>query len=74
MTDENVVQRAADLVGHSHPIRSDQREGRLTLYLLSVLGQGAEDVIRTVLPYMGERRSAKINECLNTPNLSHHPR
>lgn len=45
-----------------------------TTYGVAWRGQKAENVMRRVYQYMGVRRKAKIDECLRTPNLSHHSR
>lgn len=72
MCDEDVVRRAAALSPSKSRVRSRFRqEGWSTTFQLHWGGKEAETLMRAVLPYMGERRSTKIKECLNVPNLSH---
>ncbi len=76
MNDRDVVERAAALVGGKTKIRTERpREIKWSdSYRIEWNGKDAEHVMRTILPYMGQRRSAKIRECLATPNLSHYPK
>ncbi len=85
MSDEDIVTRAADLMkaARVRAIKPSQTKANNTyhnrerwsdVYELEIGGQKAEDVMSAVLPYMGKRRSAKIRECLATPNLSHKPK
>jgi len=75
MTDEDVVRFAAGLMGvrANGPYKRAGRDHQV-FYVAQAYGAKAEAVMRTVLPFMFERRAAKIRECLNTPNLSHTPR
>lgn len=65
MTDADIVERAGDLMGtrkaYTRPRRQpgwkDQTEIRIT-------GKRAAELMRTLLPYMGERRRATIAEIL----------
>ncbi len=74
MNDEDVVCRAGELMGAPVYLRSDLRPNYSDSYEVRINGYPAEELMRTVLPHMGNRRSAKIRECLGTPNLRHHPR
>lgn len=76
MTDKDVVERAASIAGGRTQVyeRSSTRPNTKPIYYARWYGTDAENFMRRVLPYMGKRRSAKINEILRTPNLSHHPR
>jgi hypothetical protein len=77
MTDKDVVVRATEVMPTSRKVavRKDERRPTFTdCYAISWGGIQAENLMRRVLPYMGERRKAKIEECLATPNLSHHGR
>lgn len=76
MTDEDIVKRAAVLVPCATKVRACRArcDSWSTTYVKCWNGADAEYIMRAVLPYMGERRSAKIRECLATPNLSHYPR
>lgn len=76
MTDADVVVRAAKLIGAPsvRRVRDTRKENFSDCYQTRVSGAKAEDTMRLVLPYMGERRVAKINELLRMENLSHHDR
>jgi hypothetical protein len=75
MCDEDVVQMAACLMDAKVRARKDNRKDEFNdTYECSVSGRKAEDVMLAVRPYMGQRRSAKIDELLEVPNLSHHPK
>lgn len=77
MTDEDVVRQAAQIFDPPSNVRRQaaSRSPRHTdTWTATWSGYRAEYVMRRVLPYMGERRSAKINELLAMENLSHHPR
>lgn len=72
MTDADVVQRAACLMGGNAKPREDKRSEKFnTCWECTVSGAKAEAVMKAILPFMGSRRRAKIQEALDTPNLSH---
>ncbi len=75
MTDEDVVLRAAELIGGKVNVRQrhsgDSFPNAKPLFFTSVAGQKAEDVMRAVQPFMGSRRKAKITTILQQKNLSH---
>lgn len=72
MTDADVVQRAACLMGGNAKAREDSRSAKFnTCWECTVSGAKAEAVMKAILPFMGARRRAKIQEALDTPNLSH---
>jgi hypothetical protein len=74
MTDLDVVRRAIDLIGGGYvAVRPSRKVEHKMAYEAQIYGQPAEDAMRAVLPYMGQRRSAKIREILEM-DLSHHPR
>ena len=69
MTDLDVVERATMVapLGPKAKIRSRTRadhERAKRIHRASWCGQQAINVMRRVQPYMGERRKARINECL----------
>jgi len=71
MNDRDVVERAALFhppakVGHRPP-RGHSKES----WQVQWTSVRAESLMRRVLPYMGERRTLKIEECLACPDLSH---
>ncbi len=65
MTDRDVVERFALFaeVGAIH-IRQSTRPEWAEFYAWSVAGKKAESVLRAMLPWLGERRSAKAREAL----------
>ena len=74
MGDIDVVKRAADIVGGS-PIYTYDRKGQKGFrdhhkpqHKITLRGYKAARVMEAILPYMGERRSAKIIELLNLWN------
>lgn len=73
MTDLDVVERAAQIMPAGKICKRDRanRMNCQTVYEVCWTSQKAENVMRRILPYMGERRKAKIDECLSAPNLSH---
>jgi hypothetical protein len=75
-TDEDVVLRCcAEFPNHGKVHvrqRQDHRHWK-PLYSTEWYGQAAEDLMRAVQPFMCARRTQRIQACLSTPNLSHHP-
>lgn len=67
MTDHDVVQRVAELCGTNKVHTVDyfhRRFGSQVQYEWTCRGRNAIEVMRAILPYMGERRAARINEIL----------
>jgi hypothetical protein len=64
MTDEDVVLRALPLMQATHIRSYDPKGNRKRLYLVDVSGRRALDLMKRILPYMGERRSMKIRETI----------
>lgn len=63
MVDRDVVGRAATLMGSS--IRVVYRtDGRRPTFHTEISGERAAQIMETLLPYMGARRSARIAEIL----------
>lgn len=77
MTDRDVVERAAAVFPANTAItvepRRDANHLHADCFSKSWYGADAERVMRAVLPHMCMRRTARIQECLSTPNLSHQP-
>lgn len=75
MTDLDVVQRAASVFPAKRAeVRTstwdhDNRSNSAVSYRYRWYGPGAQTLMEAVLPYMGERRAAKIRECLAERNL-----
>ena len=64
MTDKDVVDKAASLLGGA--VRAQVRKGnRKVQYYLSINGSQAAAWMMTLYTLMGERRKAKIKECLD---------
>lgn len=75
MTDKDVVERAAVLMGGNKVTpEKDKRENNSDCWVARSHGQKAAVVMKAVRPYMGQRRGAKIDELLAMSNLSHHPK
>lgn len=75
MTDKDVVEKAKEIMPACGPyVHNDNRPKHSTTYEVQWYGQRAENLMTRILPYMGERRKAKIDKCLSAPNLSHHSR
>ena len=72
MTDIDIIVRARNIIHPNGNFRRDERSvqsfkdgyKRKDTYILTVEGGSAATVMRTILPYMGSRRSERINECL----------
>lgn len=74
MTDQDIIARAADLMdAQSTTVRRAKGKPHWKqTYQARVAGARAERVMRSVRPFMGDRRGAKIDEILRK-ELSHHP-
>ena len=65
MTDEDVVQRAASLFETKvNVVSGTKKENRLQQYRAQISGSRAAQLMKDLLPHMGGRRSAKIQEIL----------
>lgn len=64
MTDEDVVERAAKLL-NAPSVRPQDRPDRKRTFVCAITGEPAAEMMRQLLPLMGERRSAKIREVLD---------
>lgn len=87
MSDKDVIERALQVFPSTNKLsyrdrtkqKGDPGVGRdfrrwSGAYSTKWAGYQAEELMRLVRPYMGERRGAKIDELLATTNLSHHPK
>lgn len=63
MTDQDIVERAAALMGASR-MTVVEREGCKPLYSVKVYGDVAEALMRRVRPLLGSRRGARVDELL----------
>lgn len=64
MSDRDVVERAARLMGVTCHSVKPRRAGWSTMWKCAATGARADRVMEAVLPYMGERRTARIREIL----------
>lgn len=60
MTDGDVVDRFAGLVGVESRVRTRRKPHWKDQYLATVYGAKAEELMRRILPFMGERRRDTI--------------
>ena len=64
MTDEDIIQRVSILFNTSYRALPQRHEGYKTVYRTEVFGERAISLMLAILPNMGTRRSAKINEVI----------
>lgn len=64
-TDRDVMEKVASLIGGNVRTSPDPRPNRKTMYNIEIYGVKAEKWMKTLLPLMGERRSARIQEILD---------
>ena len=63
MTDRDLIERVAQLVGRKRPILSRPSTHK-PMYGIVICGKNAINVMTDILPHMSERRSARITEIL----------
>jgi hypothetical protein len=73
MTDKDVIERAARIMNTSHySYKNSARENEQLLHCCTLTCSKAANLMKLILPHMGERRSTKIKEILvkyeNRPN------
>jgi hypothetical protein len=65
MTDEDVVARATGLMNvGSYQRRPPRQPEHKPAFIVTIEGPKAEDIMRLIRPWMGERRRSKIDEVL----------
>lgn len=64
MVDLDVINRVAVLVRRKVTPIPARREGWQVQYRVKIHGEPARELMRALLPYMGERRTARITELL----------
>ena len=65
MTDKDVVEKAAKLLNNVPINEKAKTTERKTIYAISLTKRDeVEKVLLQILPYMGNRRTQRINECL----------
>lgn len=70
MTDRDIIERASKIMLCSSRILTRYKDSdRKTLWQVSAWNTRAIIIMKKVLPYMGERRSSKINEVLKDYEL-----
>jgi hypothetical protein len=68
MTDKDVVEKAANLLNVSVNCKAKTSEKK-TIYSFSLSRRDdVEEVLKQVLPHMGNRRGKKIKECIDVIN------
>ena len=65
MTDRDVVERATHLMGTGLYVLARREPHHKQPYMTSATGDRAVMVMKAVLPYMGERRSARIEAAIS---------
>lgn len=70
MTDRDVVQRAADLMGTTVNLMRPARGNHNAMWRTIASSQRAEDIMLSIRPFMGTRRVARIDDILSR-DLSH---
>lgn len=64
MTDLDVINRVAELIGRTVWRVPAKQSGYQDQWRTKIQGDPARDLMRDLLPHMGERRSARITELL----------
>jgi len=64
MTDRDIIDRVAAMTGRKVQV-CRVRSGWKTTYRVTVCGDQAAKLMREILPWMGERRSRRIQEILD---------
>ena len=64
MTDLDVINRVAQLMGRTVTPIPAGREGYQPQYRARIQGEPARELMRLLKPYMGQRRAARIEELL----------
>lgn len=64
MTDEDIISRVAKMWGCPYRSRKRARAEWKQVFYVYVCGAQAMEIMRLIKPYMGNRRSAKIDEVL----------
>lgn len=62
MTDKDVVERAAKIMGSCSVKETERDETRKNIFETYVFGNTAADLMIAIFPYMGVRRQARIGE------------
>jgi len=65
MTDEDIVKRVQSMIGGRIRIESARQKGWKDQFRLAISGQPAIEVMKKILPFMGERRSIKISQLID---------
>jgi hypothetical protein len=72
MTDQDVVERAASMMGAKKVVpRGPYGDSKQVQFWSVVYGRNAEETMLAIRPYMGQQRGAKIDSLLSLDNLSH---
>lgn len=65
MTDEDVIKRAAAIMGIKNVRKSPRPRPHKDVFQIAIDGKGAIAIMKQVLPFMGQRRTARIEEILD---------
>lgn len=65
MTDKDVVKKLHDTFGGSFFFSKRKQDHHKDSWIWSLQGMSAVSLMYKILPYMGERRSLRINECIS---------
>lgn len=69
MTDADIIQRVASMCHKKVYTVPPRKDGWKTVYRVEVFGEQAIELMRKILPHMGQRRSKKINEVIQNAYL-----
>src|SRR3990167_6154067 len=64
MTDEDVISKAANLIGVTYHTEPGKRIGWKRQFYFYVCGKLSLDLMKAILPWMGSRRTAAINRAI----------
>lgn len=67
MTDRDVIERAARLMGGTYSFRERAQPHHKDQYVVYLTTDAAQRVMWMVLPHMGERRTRAILKAVGTP-------
>jgi len=68
MTDEDVIRRAADLMGRTYRRAEPRGSQKKVVFSFELCAGHAIEFMKLILPYMCSRRTAKINEIIAQSN------
>lgn len=66
MTDEDVVAKACVMLGTKYHKMGKRKEHWKDSYKTGLRGRRAIEIMKQILPYMGQRRTLKLQDCINS--------